>query len=279
MKAPCMQALIEELSMLNPSIVCRAVTFGVVSCCIWGCSTGPDRLIDCTSQQEIAAKLKGLNESVGYEGIVKIFGKPFAEFNPPSNPEEEYVLYYRCRDDAARGFWIMLHHPEKTYWYSSYEVGDVEEPLSGNRLVEALYSKGACPSATEKLVLRGSEGGFGSDVVVAVTDPAVINRAWQCILNSQNYGVSSACGYRKVEFHPAIDSTTPLATLTLFCGVGDPAYLEQQQPFDWDATFVWDAAKGGRDGLYQCHGLNELAEPYLRQEYNRRREARSGTGR
>jgi hypothetical protein len=264
--------------MLNPSIICRAITFGVVSCCIWGCSTGSDRRIDCTSRQEITSQLRSLNESIRYGDIVKIFGKPSQEFNPPSNPDEEFVLYYRCRDDAARGFWIMLHHPEKTYCYSSDGVVGIGEPFSGNRLVEALYVKGAKPSTTAKIVLRGSDSGFGSDINVAITDPHVINRVWKTILNSKNYGVFSACGYRKIEFHSAIDSATPLATLTLLCENG-AAYLEQQQPFDWDATFVWDAAKGGRDGLYQCHGLNELAEPYLREEYNRRREARSGTGR
>jgi len=140
-------------------------------------------------------------------------------------------------------------------------------PIDRNHLVEALYSKGARPSTTEKLVLRGSEGGFGSDVNVVITDPGVISRVWTCILNSKNYGVFSACGYRKIEFYSAGDSDTPLATLILHCGTGDAAYLEGQD------SFVWDTTKGGRDGLYQCRGLNELVEPYLCEEYHRRQSS------
>jgi hypothetical protein len=247
------------------------VTFGVVCCGVWGCSGGSDRLVDCTSQQEVVAALKGLDESVGYDGIVKIFGKPSEEFNPPSNPDEEFVLYYPCGDDAARGFWIMLHYPERTYWYSSGGVVDMGGRSYGNRLVEALYAKGAKPSTTGKIILQGSDSGFGSDIKVAITDANVINGVWKAILNSQNYGVYSACGYRRIEFHSSIDSARPLATLTVLCE-NVAAYLEEQQPFDWDA------AKGGRDGLYQCHGLNELIEPYLREEYNRRRQVGSGEG-
>jgi hypothetical protein len=258
-------------SVWNPSIICRAVALCVVCSSIWGCSAGCDRLVDCTSEQEVVAELRGLEESLGYDGIVNIFGKPSEEFNPPSNPDEEFVLYYRCRDDAARGFWIMLHYPEKTYWYSSGGVVDIGAPFCGNRLVEALYAKGAKPSTTGKIILQGSDSGFGSDIKVAITDPSVINHVWKTILNSQNYGVYSACGYRKIEFHSSIDSDTPVATVTLLCE-NAAAYLEEEQPFHWDA------AKGGRDGLYQCHGLNELIEPYLREEYSRRRQVRSGEG-
>lgn len=139
--------------------------------------------------------------------------------------------------------------------------------INDNRLVEGLYSKGSRPSTIEKLVFRGSEGGFGGDVNVAMTDPKVINGIWRCILNSENYGVYSACGYRKIEFYVSGDSDTSVATLILLCGTDDAAYLEGQEPF------VWDATKGGRDGLYQCHGLNELVEPYLRDEYNRRQSS------
>ena len=205
-----------------------AVITALVACCICGCSGGSDRPIDFSSQEELISQLKGLNASMRYDDVVRIFGKPCEEFNPASNPDEEYVLYYRCRDDAARGFWIMLHYPEKTFWYSSDGVVNLGEPRGGNRLVGALYAKGAKPSTTGKIILQGADSGFGSDIKVAITDPEVINRVWTAILNSQNYGVYSACGYRKIEFHSSIDSDTPLATLTVLCENG-AAYLEEQQ--------------------------------------------------
>jgi hypothetical protein len=139
--------------------------------------------------------------------------------------------------------------------------------INDNRLVEGLYSKGSRPSTTKQVIFRGNEGGFGGDVNVAMADPKVISGVWKCILNSENYGVYSACGYRKIEFYISVDSDIPVGTLILLCGTDDAAYLEGQEPF------VWDATKGGRDGLYQCHGLNELVEPYLRDEYNRRQSS------
>jgi len=234
--------------------------------CICGCVSQPDGLIDCTQRREIVSQLKTLNESSRYDDIVRILGKPSEQFNPPTNPAEQYILYYRCRENTGQGFWVMLHYPEKTYWYSSDNILELGEPFCSNRLVHALYSKGANPAATEKIIVRGNEGGFGSDISVAITDPNVINRVWTAIINSQNYGVFSACGFRRIEFHSAEHPDTPLATLKLLCGPGDPVYLKEQEPL------AWVASKGGRDGLYQCLGLNGLIEPYLREEYNRRQK-------
>ena len=103
-----------------------AITTAIL-CFICGCAPHAKVPIGSDSKQEIISQLKTFTDSTTYDDIVKIFGKPSKEFNPPSNPHEEYVLYYRFRDDARWGFWIMLHYPEKTYWYSSNDIVDLGE--------------------------------------------------------------------------------------------------------------------------------------------------------
>ena len=138
---------------------------------------------------------------------------------------------------------------------------------SPNGFVEDLYTRGAKPSSTDKLVFTGSEADFGPDIRVAITDRKVINTVWDSILNSKNYGRYSACGNRTIEFYSVYDCLNPLVTLKVMCGGlkhGSPVYI------DGKATFPWDASKDGRDGLYQCRGLDGLVLKYLKEEYEER---------
>jgi len=137
---------------------------------------------------------------------------------------------------------------------------------SVNALVKNLYARGAKPYSTAKLVFSGSEGDYGADTRVVITDRQVIDKVWRSILNSKPYARFSACGYQKIEFYSTRCSNTPLATLTVMCGDvyhGDAAYVEGTGPFPWDSS------KEGRVGVYECEGLNELVLKYLKEEYER----------
>jgi len=114
--------------MLGSSATNKIVITTIMFSFICGCVVHQNIAINSSSEQEIVSQLKRLKDSTIYDDIVKIFGKPSKEFNPPSNPDEEYVLYYRFRDNPERGFWIMLHYPKKTYWYSSNDVVDLGVP-------------------------------------------------------------------------------------------------------------------------------------------------------
>jgi len=138
---------------------------------------------------------------------------------------------------------------------------------SSKGLVDDLYARGAKPSATAKLVFRGSDADFGWDTEVVITDRNVIDEVWHSILNSRPYARFSACGWRTIEFYSTSDSSTPLATLRVYCGDidrGDAAHVEGTGPFPWDSS------RGGRVGLYECKGLDELVLKYLREEYEER---------
>lgn len=140
---------------------------------------------------------------------------------------------------------------------------------STSGLVKDLYARGAMPSSTAKLVVTGSEADVGSDIQVVITDKDVIRRVWHSILNSKPYARFPACGVQKIEFYSKLDSSTPLATLTVHCGgidSGDAVHVEGVGPFPWDSS------KGGRVGLYKCEGLHLLVLKYLREEYEERNE-------
>ena len=136
-----------------------------------------------------------------------------------------------------------------------------------NGLVKNLHVRGVKPSSTAKLIFSGSEADVGPDIRVVITDRNVIDEVWHSILNSKPYARFSACGYRTIEFYSIQNSNTPLATLKVYCGgieQGDAAHVEGAGPFPWDSS------KGGRVGLYECKGLDELVLKYLREEYEER---------
>jgi len=138
---------------------------------------------------------------------------------------------------------------------------------STNGLIEDLYTRGAKPSSTAKLIFSGSDADYGQDTRVVITDRDVIDNVWHSILNSRPYGRFSACGYQTIEFYSTQDSNTPLETLRVHCGSidsGDAVHIEGAGPFPWDSS------KGGRVGLYKCEGLHLLVLKYLKEEYERR---------
>jgi len=138
---------------------------------------------------------------------------------------------------------------------------------STNELNKELNSRGAGPSTIRKLIFQGSEGDYGSNVSVAVTDKDVIRNIWRSIKRAKPYGRYSFCGAQKIKFYSRKESTTPLAVLNLYCGdieSWDSTHLEGIEPGRFDNS------RGGRAGLYQCEGLHELVMEYLKEEYERR---------
>lgn len=85
--------------MLGSSATNKIVITTIMFSFICGCVVHQNIAINSSSEQEIVSQLRRLKDSTTYDDIVKIFGKPSKEFNPPSNPDEEYILYYRFRDN------------------------------------------------------------------------------------------------------------------------------------------------------------------------------------
>ncbi|MBN2137118.1 MAG: hypothetical protein JW720_04880 [Sedimentisphaerales bacterium] len=138
---------------------------------------------------------------------------------------------------------------------------------SSNKLVRELRARGMKPSTIRKLVLQASEGDYGSDVSVAVTDREVIRRVWRSIERAEPYGRYSFCGVPKVKFYSQEYSDEPPAVLNLYCGSIEhrsSIHLEGMEPGPLDNS------RGGRAGLYQCQRLHELVMIYLKEEYERR---------
>jgi hypothetical protein len=138
---------------------------------------------------------------------------------------------------------------------------------STNELAKELNSRGAGPSTIRKLIFQDSEGGYGSNVSVTVTDKDVIRKIWRSIKRAKPYGRYSFCGVQKIKFYSRKDSTTPLAVLNLYCGdikSWDSTHLEGIEPGPFENS------RGGRAGLYQCEGLHELVMEHLKDEYERR---------
>jgi len=138
---------------------------------------------------------------------------------------------------------------------------------STNQLVKELNSRGARPSTIRKLIFQGSEGDYGYNASVAVTDKDVIRKIWRSIKRARLYGRYSFCGVQKIKFYSRTDSTTPLAVLKLYCGNierWDSTHLEGIEPGPFDNS------RGGRPGFYQCEGLHEIVMEYLKEEYERR---------
>ena len=125
-------------------------------------------------------------------------------------------------------------------------------------LVKLLREQGITHENTAKIVLQGSEGGFGSDVMVEVPWQFLIQEIWDTIYQSRPYSVRCACGYRKAHFYAKIPKTEPSelpVTVTLCINATGRCHIE-----------------GQTDG-FRCPKLNSLVERVLKKEYESRENA------
>jgi len=66
---------------------------------------------------------------------------------------------------------------------------------------------------TRKVVIRGSEGGYGADTVFLATEDFIIQEIWDTIYVSRPYHIWCACGFREIEFYEWENAKQPIVTL------------------------------------------------------------------
>lgn len=119
-------------------------------------------------------------------------------------------------------------------------------------LVDQMQSRGISYLNTQKVVIRASEGGYGSDTVVNVEEEFIIQRIWDSIYVSRPYHRWSASGDEQVEFYSSREDSKP--RLTLMVNVSDLARIKGQ-------TY--------NEG-FRCPGLNEYLQEWLKREYEKK---------
>jgi hypothetical protein len=131
-----------------------------------------------------------------------------------------------------------------------------------NALVQRLKVHGVTENNTTRLRFISSEGAFGSDIKVTVSDGNTIEKVWSSIKCAKPTKLWYVSGDHRIEFFTPTDSEIPAATVLL--NVSDGAHLEG------DLWYHLDSNKNGYYGLWKCTGLNELVMFKLRNEYERR---------
>jgi len=127
-------------------------------------------------------------------------------------------------------------------------------PYSDSRpaLVQKLATRGVSDANTWKIVLVGSEGGYGAETTVVITANFLVQEIWDTIYQSRPHKTYAASGNRKLRFYTDVDSDTPAAELLV--NATDRCHF--QEAFD----------EGSR-----CPGINRILEPLLKAEYAKRR--------
>jgi hypothetical protein len=118
-------------------------------------------------------------------------------------------------------------------------------------LVQRLAGFGLSDSSTRKIVLVGSEGGYGGDVQVTISEEFLIQEVWDSIYQSRPYGKWCACGFRRLQFYSEVESEVPAVELLV------------------NATDRCHFA-GAFDEGFRCPGINKILEPLLKREYEQR---------
>ncbi len=116
-------------------------------------------------------------------------------------------------------------------------------------LQDQLAARGVVYDRCPKIVIVGSESGYGSIDVTMVALAPEIQEVWDTIIPARPYDRRCACGYRRVEFYTHEDSNTPAATLLVN---------------ETGTTYLEDAEK--LEGFY-CPGLRPLTERLLRAKF------------
>ena len=119
-------------------------------------------------------------------------------------------------------------------------------------LVKKLADKGVLDTNTRKIILVGSQGGFGSATQVIIKHDFLIQEIWDTIYQSRPYGSWAACGFRKILFYTDSQSATP--TVELSVNVTDRCHF-----------------KGAFDEAFRCPGINKILDPMLKKEYEKKK--------
>ncbi len=91
---------------------------------------------------------------------------------------------------------------------SSPRPPDLRPPL-----VLQLHQRGVTDATTARIILVGSEGGYGSDMQVVITADFLIRDIWDTIHQSRPHKTWVASGFRKLQFYTDAKSAAPAAEL------------------------------------------------------------------
>jgi len=126
-------------------------------------------------------------------------------------------------------------------------------------LVRELSSHSVTYRNTERILLTGSEGGYGRSVKVSITEHFIIQDVWDRIYQSRPYDVWYASGYRKLDFYPRGQPNKP--SVTLMVNASDACHIQ------------------GSSERFRCPGMNTVLEDLLKREYRKRgRSKQDATG-
>ena len=127
-------------------------------------------------------------------------------------------------------------------------------PCPGLRpaLVQKLENRGVSDAGTGKIILVGSEGGYGGDLQVTITANFLIQEIWDTIYQSRPHKRWAASGFRKLRFYEDDESEVPVAELLV--NATDRCHFDE----DFDDSF-------------RCPGINKILEPLLKAEYEKRK--------
>ena len=119
--------------------------------------------------------------------------------------------------------------------------------------VQKFADMGVSAANTRKIVLVGSEGGYGSNVHVIITEKFLIQEIWDTIYQSRPYGTWAASGFKKLRFYT--ETGTGSAKVELLVNETDRCHFEK-----------------AFDDAFRCPGINKILEPLLKAEYEKRKD-------
>ena len=123
---------------------------------------------------------------------------------------------------------------------------------AGPSLVRDLEKRGVTYQNTEKIIVQDSEGGWGADTIVVLSDEFAIQTVWDAIYQARPYSQWVASGYREIRFYTASRADKP--NVILRQNASDEVHLK---------------GLTARDG-YRCPGLFDYLTPFLEHEYEKR---------
>ena len=119
-------------------------------------------------------------------------------------------------------------------------------------LVRRLAARGVSDANTQKIVVVGGEGGYGTGLQVTITEEFLIQEIWDTIYQSRPYKTWAASGFRKLWFYTDRDAASFSAELLV--NETDRCHFE-----------------GGFDDGFRCPGINKILSRLLEAEYKTRK--------
>jgi len=128
-------------------------------------------------------------------------------------------------------------------------VGFLAGCATSPTLVQKLANRSVTYENTERIVLTGSEGGYGSAVKVNITEEFLIQDIWDRIHQSRPYNVWYASGYKELAFYTRGQENKP--SLTLLVNESEACHIE------------------GATERFRCPGINAVLHKLLEHEYQK----------